>query len=81
MSNDTNAFKNGNLLDGKSASEWIQERDTINKIEAKAYKDFLKHLDKAIENLYLCHFENNGAVLTMPIKELYEAMKEHNPFK
>jgi len=25
MSNDTHAFKNGNLLDGKSPSEWIQD--------------------------------------------------------
>jgi hypothetical protein len=63
---------NGKQLNAKSVREAI---------EAKAYKDFLKHLDKAIENLYLCHFENNGAVLSMPIKELYEAMKEHNPFK
>jgi hypothetical protein len=74
-------WEKGNLLDGKSPSQWIQDQHTVNKIEAKAYKDFLKHLDKAIENLYLCHFENNGAVLSMPIKELYEAMKEHNPFK
>jgi hypothetical protein len=49
-------------------------------IEKKAYKDFLKHLDKAIENLYLCHHENNGAVLSMPIKELYETMKDFDPF-
>jgi hypothetical protein len=49
-------------------------------IEAQAYKDFLKHLDLAIENLYLCHFENNGAVLSMPIKQLYEEMKDYDPF-
>lgn len=64
-----------------SNGKQLNARTVRQSIEAAAYKDFLKHLDLAIENLYLCHFENNGAVLSLPIKELYETMKEHNPFK
>ena len=79
---------NGKQLDARTAyvramhttQKEVKER-YIESIEKKAYKDFLKHLDKAIENLYLCHFENNGAVLSMPIKELYETMRDYDPFK
>ena len=52
---------------------------TRQSIEAKAYKDFLKHLNKAIESLYLCNMENNGAVLSYPIKQLYDEMKDFTP--
>ena len=87
---DCRHFKDGNLLNGKSPSECITAyqkakeatcKEVKDRIEARAYKNFLKHLDLAIENLYLCHFESNGAVLSMPIKELYETMKEYDPFK
>ena len=75
---------NGKQLDARTAYDKAKDatcKEVKDRIEARAYKDFLKHLDKAIENLYLCHFENNGAVLSMPIKELYEAMKDYDPFK
>lgn len=75
---------NGKQLDARTAYEKAKDatcKEVKDRIEARAYKDFLKHLDKAIENLYLCNFENNGAVLTMPIKELYETMKDFDPFK
>ena len=75
---------NGKQLDARTAYEKAKEatcKEVKDRVEARAYKDFLKHLDKAIENLYLCHFENNGAVLSMPIKELYETMKDFDPFK
>jgi hypothetical protein len=71
-------FHNGNLLDGKSPSQWIQDH-TRKAVRAKAYKDFLKYLDKAIENLYLCDMENNGAILSYPIKQLYQEMKNYTP--
>ena len=45
-------------------------------VKIDAYKDFLKHLDAAIEALYLCNMENNGAVLSYPIKQLYEEMNK-----
>jgi hypothetical protein len=75
---------NGKQIDARTAYEKAKEatcKDVKDRFEAAAYKDFLKHLDLAIEALYLCHFESNGAVLSMPIKELYEAMKEYDPFK
>jgi hypothetical protein len=75
---------NGKQIDARTAYEKAKEatcKDVKDRFEAAAYKDFLKHLNLAIESLYLCNFENNGAVLSMPIKELYEAMKEYDPFK
>jgi len=45
-------------------------------VKLDAYKDFLKHMDAAIEAMYLCNMENNGAVLSMPIKELYKEMSK-----
>jgi hypothetical protein len=87
---DSRHFKNGNLLDGKSPSQWIQDQDAINKIEAKTHKEqlnaeffneFLVHLNLAIENLYNCNMENNAAVLSMDIKSLYNEFRNDNPFK
>jgi hypothetical protein len=49
-------------------------------IEQKAYKDFLKYLNLAIENLYVCNMENNAAVLSMDIKSLYSELKNFDPF-
>jgi hypothetical protein len=75
---------NGKQLDARTAYEKAKEatqKEVRDKFEAKAFKDFLKYLDLAIENLYLCRHENNGAVLSMPIKELYETMKDFDPFK
>lgn len=37
----------------------------------KRRRDFIKHLNAAIEAMYDCHMDNNVAVLTLPIKELY----------
>jgi hypothetical protein len=45
------------------------------------YQKFLKHLDLAIESLYNCNMDNNAAVLSMPIKQLYNEMKDYHPFK
>jgi len=77
---------NGKQLDSRTAYAKAKEA-TCNEVENKyyksvkdkAYKDFLKYLDKAITSLYLCDMENNGAVLSMPIKQLYEEMKNFTP--
>jgi hypothetical protein len=45
-------------------------------VKLDAYKNFLKHMDLAIEAMYLCNMESNGAVLSMPIKELYEELNK-----
>jgi hypothetical protein len=45
-------------------------------VKLNAYKDALTHLNAAIENLYLCNMENCGAVLSMPVKELYEELNK-----
>ena len=64
-----------------SNGKQLNARTVRQSIEASAYKDFLKHLDLAIENLYLCNFENNAAVLSLPIKQLYMELKDYDPFK
>ena len=51
-----------------------------NKLKSKAYKRFLNHLDKAINSLYVCEMENNGAVLSMDIKTLHSEMSKIDPF-
>lgn len=78
----TDTAKGANRAGGlDSNGKQLNARNIHDRFEAAAYKDFLNHLNLAIEALYNCRFENNGAVLTLPIKELYETMKEHNPFK
>lgn len=42
--------------------------------EEKANKKFLKHLNLAIEAMYEARMENNAAVLSMPIKDLYREL-------
>lgn len=39
--------------------------------EEESYKKFLEHLNLAIEAMYNARMENNGAVLSMPIKDLF----------
>jgi hypothetical protein len=75
---------NGKQLDARTAYEKAKEatcKEFKDKFEAAAYKDFLNHLDLAIEALYNCRMENNAEVLSLDIKSLYASMKEHNPFK
>jgi hypothetical protein len=42
MSNDTNAFKNGNLLDGLSPSEWIQKQNAFNRYDVRVRNTLTK---------------------------------------
>lgn len=44
--------------------------------EANALNEFKYHLDKAIEAMYDARMENNVAVLTLPIKELYRELEK-----
>jgi hypothetical protein len=64
-----------------SNGKQINARTAKQSLEAQAYKNFLKYLNLAIENLYICNMENNAAVLSTPIKQLYEEMKDYDPFK
>lgn len=73
---------NGKQLDKRTAYEKAKEatcKEVKDRFEAAAYKDFLNHLDLAIEALYNCRMENNAAVLSMPIKQLYEEMRNSTP--
>jgi hypothetical protein len=42
------------------------------RFERAAKARFIKLLDKALEACYEAHMENNGAVLTLNIKDLYQ---------
>lgn len=71
---------NGKQLDKRTAYERAKEstqKEVQSRFEANAYKDFLKHLDLAIEALYDARMENNAAVLSLPIKELYNELKNN----
>lgn len=70
---------NGKQLDARTAYEKAKEatcKDVRDRFEAAAYKDFLNHLDLAIEALYNARMENNGAVLTLPIKDLHRELNK-----
>lgn len=74
---------NGKQIDARTAYEKAKEatiKEVNDNYEASQYKLFLKHLDLAIDHLYQARMENNAAVLSLPIKQLYEEMKDYDPF-
>lgn len=56
-----------------------KQRIIENKVKKAAYKKFIKHLDAAISELYVCDMNNNGAVLSMDIISLHKALKDYKP--
>ena len=56
----------------KLKAEQRKKRTPRRRFEYLARKRFIKHLDKALEACYEAGMENNGAVLTFNIKDLYQ---------
>ena len=48
-----------------------QKRQAMKRERELAKQELIYHLNNALNSLYLAGMENNGAVLTMNIKDLY----------
>lgn len=68
------------LMSSFKRTKYASSKDIVKDIEKKEYKRFLKHLDNAINSLHMCRMENNGAVLSMPIKQLYSELVDFDPW-